>query len=305
MSGIDEKIEIRTEEAKQILQEIGMAKEQQNERSAWSLLALLNITPEKHWSDAECISIGITPIMEFIGKYYRSTPYKPNTRETIRRQTMHQFVEAGIAVENPDNPERPINSPDWRYQISAQALQLFRTYKSSQWKRQLKIFLSKNQSLTEEFVKHRGQSKLKLCLGNNTLKLTSGKHSQLTIDVIEKFRSYFAAESDILYLGDTGNKLLHYDRQMFESLEITLNPHGNFPDIILYDRKKKWLLLIEVVTSHGHVNSQRHKALSKIVKNSTVGLVFITAFPDKTTMKKYVGDITGKQKFGLQIFLNI
>jgi hypothetical protein len=32
--------------------------------------------------------------------------YAPNTRETFRRQTMHQFVQAGLALYNPDDPAR-------------------------------------------------------------------------------------------------------------------------------------------------------------------------------------------------------
>jgi hypothetical protein len=43
--------------------------------------------------------------------------YKPNTRETIRRQTLHQFVDAGLVLLNPDDPNRPINSPNNCYQI--------------------------------------------------------------------------------------------------------------------------------------------------------------------------------------------
>ena len=54
--------------------------------------------------------LGITPIMDYTREHY-GREYAPNTRETFRRQTMHQFVEAGIAVYNPDDPARPVNSP--------------------------------------------------------------------------------------------------------------------------------------------------------------------------------------------------
>lgn len=45
-------------------------------------------------------------MMDWFRDYYGVT-YKPNTRETIRRQTVHQFVEMGIAIANPDVPDRP------------------------------------------------------------------------------------------------------------------------------------------------------------------------------------------------------
>jgi hypothetical protein len=61
--------------------------------------------------------------MDWSRKYYRKK-YAPNTRETFRRQTMHQFVQAGLALYNPDDPNRPVNSPRAVYQISPEALAL-------------------------------------------------------------------------------------------------------------------------------------------------------------------------------------
>lgn len=102
--------------ALQILAALGLPKAQQNERSALSLLALLNLQPKKSWPQAESPLMGITPIMDWIRDHYGKA-YAPNTRETIRRQTMHQFVDAGLAVYNPDNPARPVNSPAAVYQV--------------------------------------------------------------------------------------------------------------------------------------------------------------------------------------------
>ena len=37
--------------------------------------------------------------------------YAPNTRETIRRQSIHQFVQMGLATNNPGQNDLPVNSP--------------------------------------------------------------------------------------------------------------------------------------------------------------------------------------------------
>src|SRR5512136_610237 len=104
-----------------ILSALGLPRAQQNERSALCLLALLNLTPDKTWAQAESPLIGITPIMDWAREYYHKA-YAPNTRETVRRQTMHQFVAAGIALYNPDDPKRPVNSPKAVYQIEPNTL---------------------------------------------------------------------------------------------------------------------------------------------------------------------------------------
>ena len=59
-------------------------------------------------------------MMEFARDHY-GRHYAPNTRETFRRQTVHQLVAAGIALYNPDNPARPVNSPKAVYQIDRHA----------------------------------------------------------------------------------------------------------------------------------------------------------------------------------------
>jgi hypothetical protein len=69
------------EEALEVLEELGLPKAQLNERSALSLLALLDLGPKKRWSQAQDPLIGITPIMDWVrDNYYKN--YAPNTRET-------------------------------------------------------------------------------------------------------------------------------------------------------------------------------------------------------------------------------
>ena len=112
-------------DALQVLVHLGMPRAQRNERSALCILALLNLTKNKPWAEAGNPLMGITPMMEFARKQYGKA-YAPNTRETFRRQTMHQLVAAGIARYNPDAPERPVNSPKAVYQIEPDTLTLLR-----------------------------------------------------------------------------------------------------------------------------------------------------------------------------------
>lgn len=120
------------EAALQILTSLGLPRAQRNERSALCLLALLNLTPGKAWAKAENPLIGITPIMDWARKHY-GKDYAPNTRETVRRQSMHQFMDAGLALYNPDMPDRPVNSPKAVYQIEPAALALMRAFGTPKW----------------------------------------------------------------------------------------------------------------------------------------------------------------------------
>ena len=140
--------------ALRVLADLDLPRAQQNERSALTLLALLDLRPDREWSRAASPLMGITPIMDWMSAHY-GKEYKPNTRETIRRQTMHQFVLAGIALYNPDNPARPVNSPAAVYQVSPEALSLFKSYGKTQWVKQLSAYRRTGQSLAERFARSR------------------------------------------------------------------------------------------------------------------------------------------------------
>ncbi len=87
--------------ALQILADLDFPRAQRNERSAMTLLALLDLRLDRGWKDAADPLMGITPVMDWIRTHY-GKDYTPNTRETIRRQTMHQFRDAGLVLYNPD-----------------------------------------------------------------------------------------------------------------------------------------------------------------------------------------------------------
>ena len=54
--------------------------------------------------------------------------YAANSRETIRRQTVHQFEQARLVNRNPDDPTRPTNSGETRYQLTEDAAEVLRAF---------------------------------------------------------------------------------------------------------------------------------------------------------------------------------
>lgn len=103
MAGLSRRTERRIQEARKALEDLGFPRAQVNERSALTLLALLGLKPGDPWRKADAPLMGITPMMEFFAVHYGKR-YAPNTRETVRRRTVHQFVQAALALPNPDVP---------------------------------------------------------------------------------------------------------------------------------------------------------------------------------------------------------
>jgi adenine-specific DNA-methyltransferase len=282
----------RIEEAISILRMLGLPRGQLNERSALTLLALLELPPDASWNQATNPLMGITPIMDFCRDHY-GTKYAPNTRETFRRQTMHQFMEACLAIANPDHPDRPINSPKWCYQIEPRALRLVRSFGSPKWDADLSEWQSSVESLKRRYSRERAMNKIPLQLAEGReLYLTPGGHGKLIRAVVEEFAPRFAPDGQVIYVGDTGEKWAYFDPEALHNLGVVVDQHGKMPDVVIYYSAKDWLLLIEAVTSHGPVDAKRRNELAELFLTSRAGLVFVTAFLNRNDMAKYIGDIS-------------
>jgi adenine-specific DNA-methyltransferase len=283
----DEKIS----QAIEIIEALGIPKAQQNERSAFTLLALLNLSPDRNWSEAERPMIGVTPIMNWCRDTY-GKEYAPNTRETFRRQTLHQFGDGGMTLYNPDKPDRPVNSPAACYQIASELFELLRLYGSQRWATELKSWLKVRQTLVAQYAKERDMSMIPLTLEDGTeIKLSPGVHSKLIHDIVVEFGPRFAPGSQVIYLGDTGAKEDFFRKERLAELGVTVDRKGKLPDVVLYWPEKDWLLLIESVTSHGPVDGKRYGELKTLFAGAKPGLVYVTAFPDRKVMNKYLPHI--------------
>ncbi|WEQ54395.1 BsuBI/PstI family type II restriction endonuclease (plasmid) [Komagataeibacter nataicola] len=279
------------EAAHQIIISLGLPRAQQNERSALSLLALLNLTPGKPWAEAEKPLVGITPIMDWTREHYGKV-YAPNTRETFRRQTMHQFCDAGVALYNPDKPDRPVNSPKAVYQVEPAALRLLRSFGTDQWHDNLTAYLAERETLVAKYAKEREQNRIPVEIApGKEITLSPGDHSELIRAIIQDFAPRFAPGSVLIYAGDTGDKWGYFDAVLLSELGVDVDSHGKMPDVVLHFTEKNWLLLVESVTSHGPVDGKRHAELAKLFAGSKAGLVYVTAFPNRSIMGRYLGEI--------------
>jgi hypothetical protein len=281
----------KIEEAQEILKALGLPAAQQNEMSALTLLALCNIKETDNWSDAIRQSLGVTKgIMTFVTDTYNKN-YAPNTRETFRRQVLHQFVQGRIADYNPDEPDLPVNSPKAHYAVSDVALSVTQKYGTTEWESAVVEFRKNVGTLIETYEKERSMTLIPVTIRGEEIKLSAGKHNEVQAAVIEQFAPRFASGAKVLYLGDTANKDLYVDKEALEKIGIPITEHSKLPDIVIYDEPKEWLFLIEVVTSHGPVSPKRILELEDFLKDSKVGKIYVTAFPDKSEFRKHIADI--------------
>ena len=285
-------IQQRKTEAKDILRSLGLPKEQLNDRTAICLLALLDLPSEKNWDQATSPRLGIRAILDF-AREKMEFDYAENTRESVRKYSVKQLVSSGIATHNPDDPARPVNSSKNCYQIEISALELFKKYGSDQWETTLKEYLSERHTLVELYARDRATFRIPVQIkADQQIQLSPGPHSELIGAIIHDFGSIFVPDGELVYVGDTGAKWGYFDNELLLSLGVVVGNHGKMPDAIFYDRARNWIILVEAVTSSGPVDGGRHNELRDLFGNSTAGLVYVTAFPDRgEVFKKYLQNI--------------
>lgn len=236
--------------------------------------------------------MGITPIMDWARKHYDKN-YAPNTRETVRRQTMHQFVQAGIALYNPDDPSRPVNSPHAVYQIEPTCLALLRSFGTDEFDLKLKGFIAAKPGLAAAYAKQREMKMVPLTVApGQQVTLSPGAHSELIQQICDRFGPHFVPGGKLLYVGDTGEKWGYFDEKLLNDLGVQVDNHGKMPDVVIFYPEKDWLILAEAVTSHGPVDGKRHRELEDLFETSRAGLVFVSAFPDRRTFTRYAEAIS-------------
>ncbi len=274
-----------------VLKAMKAPKAQQNERSALTLLGLLDLKAEDGWADVAAPLRGVTELMDWMAEHY-GKKYAPNTRETIRRFTLHQFIEMGLVLYNPDKPDRPTNSPGNVYQVEPSALALLKAFQTDEWVSKLDEYLESMSGKNRLRSRARQMEQIPISLPDGeTLELSAGGQNLLIKEIIEQFAPRFTPGGRVLYVGDASEKHLLNDTEYLASLGVEIESHGRMPDVVIHCPKRDWLILVEAVTSHGPVNILRHNQLKDLFEDSLAGLVFVTAFLARQAMRQYLPEI--------------
>lgn len=281
----------KIEEAQEILRALGFDDERCNERSALTFLALTNVRPDRTWSEATNEMYGTRAIMDFIRDVY-DLDYAANTRETIRRFTLHQFADMLLIEQNRDQPDRPINSPKWNYAVHPTALAVIKAYGTSEFEGMVREYSSERPGQIETYAAARKMQRIPITLPDGeALTLSPGGQNVLIKQMLEELCSRYTPGGEPIYVGDADAKWAYFDKECLSSLGVEVDSHGKMPDLVVYMRGKNWLVLMEAASSHGPVDAKRYSELSQLFAGSSAGLVYISCFPDRRTMRKYLANI--------------
>lgn len=277
---------MKIDESREILAAMGMPKPQQSDLCSYTFLALGNILESSKWEEASNEYFRIHDVIQFLSDNY-GIEYAENSRETIRKKAMHSFRDAAII----ENNGMSTNSPNYKYRLTDETLQLIKSFKSKNWENALNSFMNNHESLKDIYSNKRSISKMPIIIDKKEYTLSYGKHNLLQKLIIEEFASRFAQNTKVLYIGDTRDKYMYCQKSELERIGIKLTKHDKLPDVILYHEERKWIYFIEAVTSVGPISQKRINEIEELTKKSNCSNIYITAFLDIKTYKKFAAEI--------------
>ena len=277
----------KLDQIRDILSQIGMPQKQQSMICIFTLLAMANLKLDTPWHESSNKLIRIHDIIAFTAENY-DVIYAENSRETFRKQAMHPFRTAALIEDN----GKATNSPNYRYRLTNEFLQVIRELSEddslvSEQGIALQIFQANHESLSEIYASKKTMQKMPVRINQQDFTFSPGKHNQLQKAIIEEFAPRFAPNSECLYVGDTIQKDMVKNIERLSELGFEITLHDKMPDVVLYNEEKDWIYFIESVTSVGPMNPKRIVEIETMTKNVTAGKIYITAFLDFATFKKF------------------
>ena len=276
----------KIEETREFLQMIGMPKAQQADICCYVILAMAGVKPDMSWSEATNEWIRIHDIIQFVNTFYDMS-YAENSRETFRKQALHRFRTAALIEDN----GKATNSPNYRYRLTEETVEMLRTMGTPAWKTSVKRFLYYHEKLIDLYASKKKMTIMPVNINGESFKFSTGKHNELQKAIIEEFAPRFAPNSECLYVGDTIEKDLVKNVEKLKELGFEITLHDKMPDIVLYRKDKDWIYFVESVTSVGPMDPNRILEITEMTKDVTAGKIFVTAFLDFKTYKKFAEDL--------------
>lgn len=286
-------------EALYILNSLGIPFEEMTERRlermGMAFLAVVDVKNSSQWKNAKQSDGGWAPqtrqMIEYINQNFEES-ISSGSYDDIRRKDLKLLTVAGIIERSANDPNAATNNPTRGYALNPQYAFIIRSFGTDGWEDDVDELLAETGTLRERLSAVRELDTVSVSIpSGKTLSFSPGEHNDLQKAVIEDFLPRYGCGAELLYVGDTANKFILLEKDKLNELAFFELSHDTLPDIIAYSKTKNWLFLIEAVHSSGPVTSVRLEELKLLTKDCTAEIIYVTAFLDRGTFRKFAPDI--------------
>ena len=256
-----------------------------------AFLAVAGMKPGMKWAEAKSDNrLRSRDIIRWMNEYLGEN-ISSGSYDDIRRKDLLFPVEAGLVQKSAGNDGAATNDGTRAYALSRETAAILREFGTTAWASARNGFLAERGDLAEELKKVRVQLLVPVTIGAMELRFGPGEHNRLQKAIIESFLPQFGFGSEVLYVGDTEDKLLFLQQGPLADIGFFELSHDKLPDVIAYSKEKNWLYLIEAVHSANPISELRKRILEQLTEACTAELIYVSAFLDRTAFRKFAKDI--------------
>ena len=219
--------------------------------------------------------------------------YADNTREPIRDETLREgLVAIGAVLARND---LPTTSGRPRYALKLDFAALFDpALHNDTLETAIRAFqdtnLSKSALARVSIIRAGAAASTSGVLATfpngETRQLAPGPSSIITQAVIEVFSRNFLETPAVLWLSESGNKVVARDDQLAAAIGLNIEADRNLPDLIMVDLgpTDPLIVFVEVVATDGAMTARRQDALFALTDDagfSRTQVAFLTAYQDR------------------------
>lgn len=219
--------------------------------------------------------------------------YEDGTREPIRDETLRDGLVAVGAVLARTDLATTAGLP--RYSLKTDFAALFNpALEGEALEKAIAAFQTKHLSkgaLARVSIMLSGaagaKSSVKVKFPNgDTRQLAPGPSSIITKAVVEDFCIRFLEAPAVLWLSESGNKVVAQDDKLAAQIGLKIEPDKNLPDLILADLgpDEPLLVFVEVVATDGAITDRRQQAIYELTDAAGFPrehVAFLTAYQDR------------------------
>ncbi len=266
------------------------------ERLAMVFVALADIHEPNSWKKAKGYdgtrTLRSRDIIDYLNTHFEESLSR-GSYDDIRTEELKPLALGCLVVISAGKPNSSRNDPTRAYALPEEVAVVLRKFGQPSWETGVKHFLAGKQTLAQALSHIRPTKTLPVKLPSGvTLEFSPGPHNLLQKAIIEEFLPRYGYGAEVLYVGDAASKYLVRDEARLKALDFFELSHGELPDIVAYSSKRRWLYLIEAVHSSGPVSPLRHLELSRLTARCRADIVYVTAFLDRQTFRKFAADIS-------------
>lgn len=260
-------------------------------KMAKAFLSVAGMKPGMSWSDASADNrLRSRDVIRWMNEYLGES-VSPGSYDDIRRKDLLLAVEAGIVLKSAGKEDAATNDGTRAFALSPETAEVLRFYGTPLWDANLATFLAGRETLAAQLQRERNQSRIPIQFGSTKLDFGPGEHNELQKKIIEEFLPCFGYGAEVLYVGDTEDRLLFLDSKRLNELGFFELGAEKLPDVLAYSKEKNWLFLIEAVHSANPITEIRKRTLDSLIRSCTADIVYVTAFLNRAAFKKFAHEI--------------